>query len=82
MSRSNPDQIEGMHEVISLLPVRNVVLFPNIPTQLLVGHDESRQLVEDAVAADEIFSTLMGENVEVRRRFIEENALEVKNLDV
>jgi ATP-dependent Lon protease len=54
MSRSNPDQIEGMHEVISLLPVRNVVLFPNIPTQLLVGHDESRQLVEDAVAADRL----------------------------
>jgi DNA gyrase subunit B len=38
--------------------------------------------VEDALETEQIFSTLMGENVEVRRRFIEENALEVKNLDV
>ncbi|MEX2263048.1 MAG: DNA topoisomerase (ATP-hydrolyzing) subunit B [Bryobacteraceae bacterium] len=38
--------------------------------------------LEDAVECEEIFSTLMGENVESRRKFIEENALEVKNLDV
>jgi len=38
--------------------------------------------LEDAVESEEIFSTLMGEDVESRRKFIEENALEVKNLDV
>ena len=41
-----------------------------------------RVRLEDLVESDAIFTTLMGENVESRRKFIEENALEVKNLDV
>jgi DNA gyrase subunit B len=38
--------------------------------------------LEDAVKTEEIFVTLMGEDVEARRKFIEDNALDVKNLDV
>jgi DNA gyrase subunit B len=49
----------------------------NIETRTLL-----KVQLEDLVLTDEIFTTLMGEDVESRRKFIEENALDVRNLDV
>ena len=41
-----------------------------------------RVKLEDIAETDAIFTTLMGEDVEARRKFIEDNALDVKNLDI
>ena len=47
-----------------------------------VNPDDLEQADLDAREADRIFRLLMGDNVEQRRRFIEDNATKVKNLDV
>ena len=53
----------------------------------MVGMDPERRTLlsvklEDIAETETIFTTLMGEDVESRRKFIEENALDVKNLDI
>lgn len=51
-------------------------------TMNMEGRTLLRVDLKDLVETDEIFSTLMGDDVENRRKFIEDNALDVRNLDV
>ena len=52
-------------------------------TTMNIEHRTLRMItIEDAMLADKVFETLMGEEVEPRRQFIEENAHNVENLDI
>ncbi len=74
MSGANVSRYKGLGEMDAEQLWKTTM---NIETRTLLRVD-----LKDLVETDEIFSTLMGDDVESRRKFIEDNALDVRNLDI
>ena len=70
------------HDDSYVPPIDKVHWFPERETMDPEQRMVRKVLLDDAVAADEMFTILMGEKVEPRKQFIADNARDVVNLDI
>ena len=89
LTNSNPDIF--LDKELEIRRQNKLPPFQRFISLILTGDDETKLekeafkfkiSIEDAVGADRIFNTLMGDQVEPRRDFIDKNALSAANLDV